>query len=260
MRLNLNIHGLHVIIEGEPSRIKIPFSSTPDGYRRRVTSKNGGLSRENLYMGRPIAPRILDLDEDQLSSKTAVVSNDDTEIETTKLSRENLLAFGGCHRLEDLESLSDDTDDTEDECCSNTSLENCCSTTSQLTTISLKKQALIEASLAYSNESRYAPSSSSAEVRGSTDDCCPICNGTYSENLARIQTKCCGRSLCELCHDDELGTPEKCCGYEREQTLAISVQSAADSEAEKYLVHFARVPESYPSKYEPEERIDVSHD
>ena len=226
-------------------------------------SENGGLSHEDLYMGRPIAPHISALDEDQLSDKTAVVSNDDTEIETTKLSRENLLAFGGCHQFEDLESLSDDTDDTddtEDERCSITSLENCCSTTSQLTTISLKKQALIEASLAYSNEFRYAPSSSSAEAQGSTDDRCPICNGTYSENLARIQTECCGRSLCELCHDDELGTPEKCCGCEREQTSAISVRSAADSEAEKYLVHFARAPESYPSKYEPEERIDVSRD
>ena len=260
MRLNLSIHGLHVVIEGETSRIKIPFSSTPDGYRRRVTPKNGGLSREDLYMGRPIAPHISGLDEDQLSNKTAVVSNDDTEIETTKLSRENLLAFGGCHQLEDLESLSDDTDDTEDECCSNTSLENCCSTTSQLTTISLKKQALIEASLAYSNESGSPPSSSSAEAQGPTDDRCPICSGRYSENLARIQTECCSRSLCELCRDDELGTPEKCCGCEREQPSAISVQSAADSEAEKYLVHFATAPESYPSKHEPEERIDVSHD
>ena len=182
MRLNLNIHDLHVVIEGEPSRIKIPFSSTSDEYRRRVTSKNGGLSREDLY----IAPHIPGLDEDQLSNKTAVVSNDNTEIETTKLSRENLLAFGGCHQLEDLESLSDDTDDTEDEFCSNTSLQNCCSTTSQLTTISLKKQALIEASLTYSNESRYAPSLSSAEAQGPTDDRCPTCNGTYSENLARI--------------------------------------------------------------------------
>ena len=260
MRLNSKTHGLHVVIEGEPSRIKIPFSSTPDGYRWRVISENGGLSREDLYMGCPIAPQISGLDEDQLSNKTAVVSNDDTEIETTKLSRENLLAFGGCHQFEDLESLSDDTDDTEDECCSNTSLENCCSTTPQLTTISVKKQALIEASLAYSNESRYAPSSSSTEAQGSTEDHCPICNGTYSENLARIQTECCGRSLCELCHDDELRTPEKYCGCEREQTSAISVQSAADFEAEKYLVHFARAPESYPSKYEPEERIDVSHD
>ena len=181
MRLNLNIHGLHVVLEGEPSRIKIPFSPTPDGYNRRATSKNGGLSREDLYLGRPIAPHISDLDEDQLSNTTAVVSNDDIEIETTKLSRENLLVFRGCHQLEDLRSFSEDTDDTEDECCSITSLEDCCSTTSQLTTISLKKQALIEASLAYSNESRYASSSSSAEAQSPTDDRCPICNGSYFE-------------------------------------------------------------------------------
>lgn len=79
-------------------------------------------------------------------------------------------------------------------------------------------------------------------------------------NLARTQTECCGRSLCELCHDDDLGTLEICCGCKREQSSAISVQSAVDSEAEKYLVHFARALESYPIKYEPEERIDVSHD
>ena len=123
------------------------------------------------------------------------------------------------------------------------SMEACCSTTSELIGSDIDKQGLLNAPWTHDKVSYTPAKLDFPRSHMPLTETCPICD---IENLDEIQatiTPCCGCFVHELCNDEQLEETGKCWNCEKEQKSSTSSTAWTCSKADEYIVHFAESPE-----------------
>ena len=136
-------------------------------------------------------------------------------------------------------SLESDDDSNDGDTISISSMDACCSSTSETIGSDIDKQWLLNGSQIH-GELPYTPVR--LDFPGSQMplmEVCPVCQIEDSDEIPAMTTPCCGRFIHEICNDEELEKTGKCWSCEKEQNSSDLSKAWTCSRADEYIVHFA---------------------